>query len=85
MFESKSYNSDGALASWNVTAYDDKGNEIESVSKKANGSVVNKSIYSYEFDFAGNWVRRNISILVDSGGQLYFEPYGVMYRTITYY
>jgi len=83
LFESKSYNANRILASWNITSYDDNGNE--SISKKADGSLVHKSVYNYEFDFAGNWVKKNISVLIMKNGKSVLKPYAVMYRTITYH
>lgn len=85
LIESKSYNADGILASWNVTSYDESGNEVEAISKKADGSLVNKIVCTYEFDFAGNWIKKNISVLIMKNGESVLEPYAVMYRTITYY
>ncbi|HEX8141291.1 MAG TPA: hypothetical protein VF553_01770 [Pyrinomonadaceae bacterium] len=83
--ESRSYNASGILASWNVASYDENGNESESLSKKADGSLVHKSVYNYEFDLAGNWIKKKISVLVMKHGESVLEPYAVKYRTITYY
>jgi TonB family protein len=65
--------------------YDDKGNISEMTLVNADGSLLSKEIYKYEFDFAGNWNKMTTSIAVVEGGKVSFEPTEVTYRSIMYY
>jgi hypothetical protein len=85
----------GALVEWHKHAYDERGNEAESVFYKEDGSVVeirgkrgvhqSRFVNSYEFDARGNWVKRTCSQFVEKDGQFIPRPYGVIHRVITYY
>jgi TonB family protein len=68
-----------------VYKYDQKGNISEMSLLNADGSLLSKETYSYEFDFAGNWCRMITSVAVVDGGRLTFEPTEVTYRSIMYY
>jgi TonB family protein len=63
----------------------DKGNISEMTLVNADGSLLSKEIYKYEFDFAGNWNKMTTSVAVVEGGKLSFEPTEVTYRAIMYY
>ncbi len=65
--------------------YDDKGNISEMTLVNADGSLLSKETYKYEFDFAGNWNKMMTSIAVVEGGKMSFEPTEVTYRSIMYY
>lgn len=65
--------------------YDDKGNISEMTLVNADGSLLSKEIYKYEFDFAGNWNKMTTSVAVVEGGRLSFEQTEVTYRSIMYY
>ena len=65
--------------------YDDKGNISEMTLVNADGSLLSKETYKYEFDFAGNWNKMTTSVAVFEGGKLSFEPTEVTYRSIMYY
>ena len=65
--------------------YDDKGNISEMTLVNADGSLLSKEIYKYEFDFAGNWNKMTTSVAVVEGGKMSFEPTEVTYRSIMYY
>jgi len=65
--------------------YDEKGNISEMTLVNADGSLLSKEIYKYEFDFAGNWNKMTTSVAVVEGGKLSFEPTEVTYRSIMYY
>lgn len=65
--------------------YDDKGNISEMTLVNADGSLLSKEIYKYEFDFAGNWNKMTTSVAVVEAGRLSFEPTEVTYRSIMYY
>lgn len=68
-----------------VYKYDEKGNISEMTLLNADGSLISKEIYKYEFDFAGNWNKMTSSVAVVDGGRLTFEPTEVTYRSIMYY
>lgn len=68
-----------------VYKYDEKGNISEMTLLNADGSLVSKEMYKYEFDFAGNWTKMTTSVAVIEGGKMSFEPSEVTYRTIMYY
>src|SRR5882672_6553958 len=65
--------------------YDDKGNISEMTLVNADGSLVSKEVYKYEYDSVGNWVKMTTSVAVVENGRLSFEPTEVTYRTIFYY
>jgi protein TonB len=68
-----------------VYKYDEKGNISEMTLLNADGTLVSKETYKYEFDFLGNWNKMTTSVaLVDSRGVI-FEPTEVTYRSIMYY
>lgn len=68
-----------------VYKYDDKGNISEMTLLNADGSLMSKEIYKYEFDFAGNWNKMTTSVAVIEAGKMSFEPTEVTYRSIMYY
>jgi protein TonB len=68
-----------------VYKYDDKGNISEMTLLNADGSLLSKEIYKYEFDFAGNWNKMTTSVAVIEAGKMSFEPNEVTYRSIMYY
>jgi len=65
--------------------YDDKGNISEMTLVNADGSLVSKEVYKYDYDSVGNWVKMTTSIAVVENGKIGFEPSEVTYRTIFYY
>jgi periplasmic protein TonB len=68
-----------------VYKYDDKGNISEMTMLNADGSLLSKEVYKYEFDFAGNWNKMTTAVAVIEGGKMSFEPTEVTYRSIMYY
>ena len=68
-----------------VYKYDDKGNISEMTVVSADGALVSKEVYKYDFDSIGNWVKMTTSVAVVENGRLGFEPTEVTYRTIFYY
>ncbi|MEW6212889.1 MAG: hypothetical protein AB1631_31485 [Acidobacteriota bacterium] len=66
-------------------SYDEQGNISELTEYKPDGSVTRKESYSYEFDSAGNWIKRVTSVWVTKEGKSSFEPSEVTYRKIAYY
>jgi TonB family protein len=68
-----------------VYKYDDKGNISEMTLVNADGSLVSKEVYTYDYDSVGNWVKMTTSVAVVENGHIGFEPTEVTYRTIFYY
>jgi hypothetical protein len=68
-----------------VYDYDDKGNITEMSKYSEGGYLLIKESYAYEFDAAGNWIKRTTSEWKRQGSNPHFEPERVIYRTITYY
>lgn len=68
-----------------VYKYDEKGNISEMTLFNADGSLVSKETYKYEFDFAGNWNKMTTSVAVVDARGITFEPNEVTYRSIMYY
>ena len=68
-----------------VYKYDEKGNISEMTLLNADGSLLSKETYRYEFDFAGNWNKMVTAVAVVDGGRVSFEPAEVTYRSIMYY
>ncbi|HEX8633476.1 MAG TPA: TonB family protein [Pyrinomonadaceae bacterium] len=75
----------GSLTGKEVYQYDDRGNIVEMTLSNADGSVLSKEKYEYEFDAMGNWTRMTTSVAVIENGQMSFEPTEVTYRIIAYY
>ena len=65
--------------------YDEKGNISEMTLVNADGSLLSKEGYKYEYDSVGNWVKMTTSVAVVENGRVGFEPTEVTYRTIFYY
>src|SRR5215813_1051449 len=65
--------------------YDDKGNLVEMIIRGADGSILGRESYEYEFDELGNWKKMTSAIGIFEDGKVSFEPIEVSYRTIGYY
>jgi TonB family protein len=74
-----------ALTGKEVYKYDDKGNIVEMTLLNADGSLLSKEVYAYEFDNFGNWTKMTTSVALIEGGKLSYEPTEVTYRMISYY
>jgi TonB family protein len=75
----------GTLTGKEVYKYDDKGNIVEMTLQNADGSLLSKEVYAYEFDAVGNWVKMTTSVAIIEGGRVTFEASEVTYRTISYF
>ena len=73
------------LTGHEVYKYDDKGNISEMTLVSADGSLVSKEVYKYDYDSVGNWVKMTTSVAVVENAKVAFEPTEVTYRTIFYY
>lgn len=65
--------------------YDEKGNISEMTLFNTDGSLAKKEIYTYDYDFLGNWTKMTTSVAVIEGGKLSYEPTEITIRTISYY
>jgi TonB family protein len=74
-----------ALTGRETYKYDAKGNISEMTLLNADGSLLSKEVYNYEFDSIGNWVKMTTSIAVVENQKIGFEPTEITYRTIFYY
>jgi len=77
--------SGSTLTGREVYKYDDKGNISEMTLMNADGSLVSKEIYKYEYDTFGNWIKMTTSVAVVGNNKVEFEPTEVTYRMIFYY
>jgi TonB family protein len=77
--------SGATLTGKEVYKYDEKGNISEMTLLNADGSLLSKETYKYEFDFLGNWNKMTTSVAVVDGRGVTFEPTEVTYRSIMYY
>lgn len=77
--------SDRALVSKGTFSYDPKGNRTKEVFSLPKGTVSAEYLYDYEFDAAGNWIKRIRSSLDPGSGRIDLEHSDVAYRTIGYY
>ena len=68
-----------------VYKYDEKGNISEMTMLNADGTLLSKETYKYEFDFLGNWNKMTTSVAVVDSRGITFEPTEVTYRSIMYY
>lgn len=68
-----------------VYKYDEKGNISEMTLLNADGTLLSKEMYKYEFDFLGNWNKMTTSVAVVDSRGVTFEPTEVTYRSIMYY
>ena len=75
----------GSLTGKELYKYDERGNIMEMILHHADGSVLSKEKYDYEFDAMGNWTKMVTSVALIENGQLRFEPTEVTYRFISYF
>jgi len=75
----------GTLPGKEEYQYDARGNMIEMTLRGADGSILSKEKYEYEFDELGNWKKMISAVAVYENGRVGYEPTEVTYRTITYY
>jgi TonB family protein len=77
--------SSATLTGKEVYKYDEKGNISEMTLVNADGTLLSKEVYTYDYDFVGNWTKMTTSVAVIENGKLTFEPTEVTYRSISYY
>ena len=83
LVEENHYDGKGTLQAWTRLTRDVRGNVV--VAEEGEGAFYRKIVSAYEFDQVGNWIKATQSRSVSKGGRDTPEPYGVKYRTITYY
>lgn len=77
--------SSATLTGKEVYKYDEKGNISEMTLVNADGTLLAKEVYTYDYDFIGNWTKMTTSVAVIENGKLSFEPTEITYRSISYY
>ncbi|MFL6228116.1 MAG: hypothetical protein ACJ741_04995, partial [Pyrinomonadaceae bacterium] len=83
--ENQTYPVVGNPAGEEVHRYDARGNLSETVVRDARGATLSRTVYEYEFDEFGNWVKQTASVAVLNAGKSGFEPVEITNRRITYY
>lgn len=83
--ENETYPVIGDPAGEEMHRYDGRGNLAETVVRGARGATLSRTVYEYEFDRFGNWVKMTASLAVSNSGKVGFEPVEITNRTITYY
>ncbi|HMF56794.1 MAG TPA: energy transducer TonB [Pyrinomonadaceae bacterium] len=74
-----------SLTGHEAYSYDAHGNISEMTLHDASGALITKEVYTYEYDFVGNWTKMMTSVAVFENGHISFEPTEVTYRTFSYY
>ena len=75
----------GELTGRETYRYDERGNIVEMTLLNADGSVLTKERYEYEFDAMGNWTKMLTSVAIVENGETKFEPTEVTFRFISYF
>jgi hypothetical protein len=83
--ENETYPVGGDPAGQEIHSYDAQGNLAETVVRDARGATLSRTVYKYEFDTFGNWVKMTASVAVVNAGKVAFEPVEITNRNITYY
>jgi hypothetical protein len=83
--ENETYPVVGGRADQESHSYDARGNVVETVVRDGAGAVLSRTVYEYEFDEHGNWIRMTASVAVSNRGRTEYEPFEITRRTITYY
>lgn len=80
------YSLDGSLESLEsrtVNHYDERGNEVESLTYDKNNHLKTHIVYAYEYDSRGNWIKANSQVVVKDGKLS--KDASVITRVLTYY
>jgi hypothetical protein len=65
--------------------HDTNGNIIEMTLLGPRGAILRKELYTYQFDYAGNWVKMFTSVVINESGRVSLKLTEVTNRTISYY
>jgi hypothetical protein len=84
--ENETYPIVGSKSGQEAHKYDAQGNLSETVVRDARGAELSKTIYDYELDGFGNWIKMTASLAaVSNSGKTVYEPIEITKRNITYY
>lgn len=83
--ENETYPVGGASAGQETHRYDAQGNLAETVVRDPRGAVLSRTVYQYELDRFGNWIKMTASVAVSNSGRVEYEPVEITRRSITYY
>ena len=83
--ENKTYPVINTPADQETHKYDGQGNLVETVARDAQGAVLRRTVYEYEYDPVGNWTKMTALVAVGEPGGERLEPREVTYRAIAYY
>jgi YD repeat-containing protein len=84
--ESRFYGSDGGQMRRDYYRYDQAGNRVEQMSEYYRPSHLRKSVMTYEFDRAGNWIKETVQRWSEKNGSIALtETVVSRERIITYY
>jgi hypothetical protein len=84
------YNPDGSLDRKTVSTYDARRRILSEATYAADGSLLERFEYTYEYDWRGNPIKQTRLKLVQkeglpAEGASIYEPESVTYLTLTYY
>ncbi|MDT7603046.1 MAG: hypothetical protein QOF61_1043 [Acidobacteriota bacterium] len=83
--ENETYPVVGTPTGQEVHRYDARGNLAETIVRDPRGATLSRTVYEYEFDAYGNWVKMTASVAVVNAGKTGFEPCEITNRKIIYY
>jgi len=84
--ESRHYGFDGDLMRKDLYRYNEAGQLIEQQSEAFHQSHLKKTVMTFEFDHAGNWIKETVQQWTDKGGNLALSETVVSReRLLTYY
>lgn len=84
--ESRYYGFDGELMRKDLYRYNEAGQRFEQQSEVFHQSHLRKTVVTFEFDHAGNWIKETVQQWTDRGGSLALaETVVSRERTFTYY
>jgi hypothetical protein len=84
--ESRYYGIDGDLMRKDLYRYTEAGQRIEQQSEFFHQPHLRKSVVTFDFDYAGNWVKETVQQWTEKGGSLALaETVVSRERTLTYY
>lgn len=84
--ESRYYGFDGELMRKDLYRYNEAGQLIEQQSEVFHQSHLRKTVVTFEFDHAGNWIKETVQQWTDKGGSLALaETVVSRERLLTYY
>jgi hypothetical protein len=83
--ENKTYPVINTTVGQETHKHDEQGQLVETITRDAQGAVLRRTVYAYEYDTFGNWTKMTASIAVSESGGARLEPREVTYRTIAYY